>query len=75
VRQSFGQQWGGVLFVDTGTIGATQYPNFKDVSTGVGFGVRYNPGFAPIRADIAFPLNRRTGDGAFQIYLSIGQSF
>lgn len=75
VRQSFGPQWGGVLFVDTGTVGETQYPNFKDVSTGVGFGVRYNPGFAPIRADIAFPLNRRTGDGAFQIYLSIGQSF
>jgi translocation and assembly module TamA len=75
VRQNFGQQWGGVVFVDTGSVGQNQYPAFKDVSTGVGFGIRYNPGFAPIRADIAFPLNRRSGDGAFQIYLSIGQSF
>ena len=27
------------------------------------------------RADIAAPLGRRKGDPAFQIYLSIGQSF
>ena len=32
-------------------------------------------GGAPIRADVAFPINRRTGDAAFQLYLSIGQSF
>ena len=29
----------------------------------------------PIRADIAIPLGKRVGDPAFQIYLSIGQSF
>jgi translocation and assembly module TamA len=75
VRQNFTSQWGGVVFVDTGSVGQNQYPAFKDVSTGVGFGVRYNPGFAPIRADVAFPLNKRPGDGAFQVYLSIGQSF
>ena len=61
--------------VDTGTVGQSVYPTFKDVSTGAGLGIRYNPGFAPIRADVAFPINRRTGDAAFQLYLSIGQSF
>ena len=43
-------------------------------SVGVGVGVRYDLGFGPIRADIAVPLDAR-GDQAFQIYLSIGQSF
>jgi translocation and assembly module TamA len=75
VRQNITRKWGVVAFVDTGTVGQNAYPNFKDVSTGAGLGIRYNPGFAPIRADVAFPLNRRTGDSAFQLYLSIGQSF
>ena len=75
VRQNIGSKWGVVAFVDTGTVGQSVYPTFKDVSTGAGLGIRYNPGFAPIRADVAFPINRRTGDAAFQLYLSIGQSF
>lgn len=75
VRQNISSKWGVVGFVDTGTVGPNIYPSFKDVSTAAGLGIRYNPGFAPIRADVAFPLNRRTGDAAFQLYLSIGQSF
>ena len=42
---------------------------------GVGFGARYNLGFGPLRADLAIPLSRHKGDAAFQIYLSVGQSF
>ena len=45
------------------------------VAVGVGVGVRYDLGFGPIRFDIAAPLNRRTGDPPFQIYISIGQAF
>jgi translocation and assembly module TamA len=75
VRQNITPKWGVVAFVDTGTVGQSIYPTFRDVSTGAGLGIRYNPGFAPIRADVAFPLNRRTGDSAFQLYISIGQSF
>ena len=33
------------------------------------------PGFGPLRADIAVPLDKRTGDSDFQIYISIGQAF
>jgi translocation and assembly module TamA len=64
-----------VAFVDGGAVGADGIPSGKDFGVGAGFGVRYNLGFGPIRADIAVPLNKRKGDAAFQIYISIGQSF
>ena len=38
-------------------------------------GVRYKLPFGPIRADIAFPLDKRAGDASFQLYISIGQAF
>ena len=50
-------------------------PDFSNVNTGVGVGVRYDLGFGPIRADIAFPLDKREGDSSYELYLSIGQSF
>ncbi|PLR26558.1 outer membrane protein assembly factor [Caulobacter zeae] len=75
LRHRFTQQWGGVVFIDAGAVGTEPTPNTRDFSVGAGFGVRYDLGFGPIRADIAFPLEKREGDSAFQIYLSIGQSF
>jgi translocation and assembly module TamA len=75
IRQKFGKKWGGVAFLDVGGIGTTEAPDFSNVSSGVGLGVRYDLGFGPIRADIAVPVDRRAGDPAYQIYLSIGQSF
>ncbi|MDP3747565.1 MAG: BamA/TamA family outer membrane protein, partial [Phenylobacterium sp.] len=64
-----------VAFIDGGAVGDRQFPAGDDFSAGVGLGVRYDLGFGPIRADIAIPLDKRKGDAAFQIYLSIGQSF
>jgi translocation and assembly module TamA len=75
LRQRVGGHFGVVGFVDAGTVSSRKYPDFKDFSTGAGVGLRYDLGFGPLRADIGFPLNRRKGDGVFQIYLSIGQSF
>ena len=75
VRQKLGGHFGVVGFVDAGTVSNQKYPDFKNFSTGAGVGLRYDLGFGPLRADIGFPLNRRKGDGPFQIYLSIGQSF
>ena len=68
---------GGVLFVDTGTVGGQIQPDFRHTDTAVGFGLRYNLGFAPIRFDVAFPLQKPSSASqqAFQIYLSIGQAF
>ena len=46
-----------------------------DLAVGVGLGVRYNLGFAPIRIDVATPVVKRRGEAPFQVYVSIGQSF
>ncbi len=75
VRHRFTERWGGVAFIDAGAIGPERKPDTEDFRFGAGIGVRYDLGFGPIRADIAIPLGKRAGDPAFQIYLSIGQSF
>jgi len=73
-RQVFGN-FQGVAFIDAGAIGFQETPNFNNLRYGAGFGVRYKLPFGPVRADIAFPLDRREGDAAFQIYISLGQAF
>jgi translocation and assembly module TamA len=75
LRQKIGQRWGVVGFLDAGSIGSDQIPNGKNLSLGAGVGVRYDLGFGPIRVDVGVPLNPRSNDPLFQIYLSIGQSF
>jgi translocation and assembly module TamA len=75
MRYDLTDRWGVVAFIDGGAVGENSVPQGEDFSAGVGFGVRYNLGFGPIRADIAFPLDPRDGDAAFQIYISIGQAF
>ena len=69
--------WGGVVFVDGGNVYDDQYPRFdKGVRLAVGAGARYYTSFAPIRLDIAFPVNRRSGiDDPYQIYISLAQAF
>ncbi|GAA5525956.1 outer membrane protein assembly factor BamA [Microbulbifer aestuariivivens] len=75
-RFRFTKTWGGVLFVDGGNAYADPSPNFSDLYWGVGFGVRYMTSFAPLRLDIAFPLDKRDGvDDGFQVYVSLGQAF
>lgn len=75
VRRQIRGPWSAVAFVDAGSVGLNTAPDFNDLSVGMGLGVRYDLGFGPIRFDIAAPLNRRTGDPPFQIYISIGQAF
>lgn len=75
VRRDIGQSLQAVGFVDAGAIGFQETPNLTNMRYGVGAGVRYKLPFGPIRADVAVPLNRRPGDAAFQLYVSIGQAF
>ncbi|MBS0362227.1 MAG: outer membrane protein assembly factor, partial [Proteobacteria bacterium] len=75
LRHRLNEKWGVVAFVDAGTVGLNQLPNFSQSSIGAGFGVRYNLGFGPIRVDLATPLTSRKGEPPLQIYVSIGQSF
>ena len=66
---------GYVGFIDAGTVSREQASGLDDVRVGAGVGVRYYTSFAPMRADIAIPLNPRSGDASFQLYISIGQAF
>lgn len=75
VRRDVGRNLQAVVFVDAGAIGFQETPNFNNTRFGAGAGVRYHLPFGPIRADVAFPLDRRPGDADFQIYISIGQAF
>ncbi len=68
---------GLAFFMDGGTTYPDSQPNFDTPFLwGAGGGVRYYLGFAPLRMDIAFPLQAREGvDDDFQLYISLGQSF
>ncbi len=75
VRRDVGHNLQAVVFADAGSIGFQALPNFDNIRYGAGVGVRYHLPFGPIRADVAFPLDRRPGDADFQVYVSIGQAF
>lgn len=68
-------RWGAVAFVDTAFAGASQTPEFDTLRTGVGLGLRYYFDFAPVRFDLATPLDRRSGEDPVHVYISIGQAF
>lgn len=76
-RLKFSEDWGGVFFVDGGNAYDEIIPTFsKEMKWSTGLGARYYTTFAPIRADIAIPLDKRSGiDDNFQFYISIGQAF
>ena len=75
IRRDVWRNFQAVAFIDAGAIGFQETPDFGNLRYGAGFGVRYKLPFGPIRADIAFPLDRREGDANFQVYVSIGQAF
>ena len=77
LRQRLAGPLGGVVFLDSGTVGTQATPSFSHIASSVGVGVRYDLGFAPVRVDIATPLNRLSAASQppIQVYLSVGQSF
>lgn len=73
-RARFTQRIGAVAFVDGGA--AFQHPeDAGDMRWGVGVGARYDLGFAPLRFDIAMPVEPRPNDSKVAFYVSIGQAF
>ena len=67
---------GVVGFIDTGGAFTSNIPGQGgSLYTGVGGGVRYYTPIGPIRADIAFPLNKIVGQPQYGLYLGIGQAF
>ena len=77
LRQRIGEAFGAVAFVDAGSAYPDYLPNFSLFAprVGAGAGVRYYTDFGPIRFDVGLPLNRRSGDPPFGIYVSLGQAF
>lgn len=70
------EKWGGVLFYDAGNVYSSPTPKFDSkLLQSIGVGLRYFTPVAPLRLDVAYPLNRRKIDPPWQIYFSIGQSF
>ncbi len=83
IRYRFSETVGGVAFIEAGSVYQRKIPNFgKKLLWGTGFGIRYYTTYAPVRIDIAFPLQRRKLKGAkkpydspYQFYVSVGQAF
>ena len=61
-------------FLEMGMVNETSAP-FDRAFFGTGLGLRYFTPIGPVRFDIGVPLNRRSADDAFQIYISLGQAF
>ncbi len=74
LRYRFGD-YGVVGFVDAGQVYEATMPDFNDIRLGVGLGGRYYTNFGPVRFDIAIPIDRRTGESSFAVYVGIGQAF
>jgi translocation and assembly module TamA len=67
---------GGVVFAEAGVVGENTLLDLSEgVQTAAGLGFRYYSPVGPIRLDVAFPLNGRDVDDAFQAYIAIGQAF
>ncbi len=63
-------------FIDAASVSSKRTPEFEgDYFVGIGGGVRYFTPIGPLRADIAFPLDKRITDSDFQFFISLGQAF
>lgn len=76
MRAKFTEKFGGVVFVDAGSVSDESTPSFENVAIGTGIGFRYYTGFGPIRFDVATPLTEKEDlQRNYQFYISIGQAF
>jgi translocation and assembly module TamA len=66
---------GGVVFYDAGNVFAQAEDLSLKLRHSLGAGIRYQSPVGLLRVDIGFPLARRTGEKAFQLFYSLGQAF
>ena len=77
-RQRILSSYGAVVFADAGQVtGTSNVPGVRSrgLAVGAGIGARYYTSFGPVRLDVAVPLNRRSGDDSFELYVGLGQAF
>jgi translocation and assembly module TamA len=75
LRQRIGERWGGVVFVDAGSVSDQGALGSEGLAVGVGAGVRWFTPVGPVRFDLATPLDPGDGDAPVQLYIGIGQAF
>ncbi|CAK0779547.1 translocation and assembly module TamA [Azospirillaceae bacterium] len=76
VRIKVSDALGVVPFVDGGNVFSSVLPDFsRPLRFGAGVGVRYYTDFGPLRMDVGTPLDRRSKEDYWQLYLSLGQAF
>ena len=73
-RWRFDGRLGAALFIDGGNA-FDDWSDVSDLKFGVGVGLRYDLGFAPLRVDVAVPLDRNEAHDNFALYISVGQAF
>ena len=73
-RYRFNERWGAAAFVDGGNA-FDDWSEAGDLRWGVGAGVRYDLGFAPLRLDVAVPLDPEEAGADYALYISLGQAF
>lgn len=67
------ERWGAAAFVDGGAA-FDRWREAGDLRWGVGAGIRYDLGFAPLRIDFAVPLDD-AAENDYALYISLGQAF
>lgn len=77
VRYKITDTIGVVAFLDGGAASTSVFPaTGEELRWGAGPGLRYFTPIGPLRVDLGFPLQPRSGvDDLFQLYISIGQAF
>jgi translocation and assembly module TamA len=73
-RWRFGEHLGAAAFIDGGAA-FDDWRDAGDLRLGAGVGARYDLGFAPLRIDIAVPLDDETASADYALYISLGQAF
>ena len=68
-------RWGAAVFADAGMASERPTPDVADLRVGLGAGLRYHFDFAPVRLDVATPLDRRSGEASLHVYVGLGQAF
>ncbi len=69
-----GGPYGAAIFLDGGNA-FDDWGEAADLRFGAGVGFRYDLGFAPLRVDLAFPLDRAEEEPTYALYISLGQAF
>jgi len=76
LRRPITEELSLAVFADTGLVSlkTLDYP-LGDLQVGAGFGLRYRTPVGPVRVDLGFPADRRSGDAAWQVDFGVGQAF